>query len=360
MRMSISLICRREADMNSIFIWPRTAGSGLIVVALSLLIGDYAAAEDAAIIRSPTGEATVRLTGEILEFRGDGLVLQRLGREDRIAADRVILIQGDWSEPHQAADRLRASGDFAAAIERYSAALRTESRGWVQRRLLADLAVCYANTGQVALAADAFLRLTADDAATPYLYAMPLNWQTTQPDAALAARARDWLRDGDSESARLLGASWLLATQDRAAALTALNTLTASEDTRIALLAEAQVWRTQLVQVTAEQAASWREQLDRLPESLRVGPTYVVGQAFARLEQPETAALLLMRIPILHADQADLAAACLTLAARQLENLGQSKDAARLYREVIAKHAGGRHAQEAEARLRTLNQNSDN
>ncbi|MCA9155620.1 MAG: hypothetical protein KDA38_12565 [Planctomycetales bacterium] len=345
--------------MPSILVWLTNAGSGLVAIVLTLLFSGFAMAEDVAIVRSPTGDATVRLTGEILEFRGDGLVMRRLGREDRIAADRVVEIQGDWSEPHRAADRLRASSDFAAASERYSAALRTESRGWVQRRLLADLAVCYANTGQVALAADAVLRLTADDAATPYLYAMPLNWQTTQPDAALAAQARNWLRDGGSESARLLGASWLLATQDRAAALAALNTLTASDDARVALLAEAQVWRTQLVQITAEQAASWREQLDRLPEDLRAGPTFVVGQAFARLEQSETAALLLMRVPILHADQADLAAACLTLAARQLENLGQSKDAARLYREVIAKHAGGRHAQEAEARLRTLSQNTD-
>ncbi|MCA9221476.1 MAG: hypothetical protein KDA71_14195, partial [Planctomycetales bacterium] len=61
--------------MPSILVWLTNAGSRLVAIVLTLLFSGFAMAEDVAIVRSPTGDATVRLTGEILEFRGDGRVM---------------------------------------------------------------------------------------------------------------------------------------------------------------------------------------------------------------------------------------------------------------------------------------------
>ena len=146
------------------------------------------------------------------------------------------------------------------------------------------------------------------------------------------------MENRDLPIARLIGASWLLSTSNREQALAALSELTSDPDPRIAMLAETQQWRDQIVTATAQQAELWQEQLLRLDTSLRAGPFFLVGQTLARHGKNAEAALAFMRVAIMHPVQSELAAESLFAAGEQLEKLGNSGGAQTVYRELVQKH----------------------
>jgi len=130
--------------------------------------------------------------------------------------------------------------------------------------------------------------------------------------------------------------------------------LAQDQDPRIAGLAKAQTWRQSLAGVSDAQIASWRQTIERLPEELRAGPSYVLGRALAQRGEHETAALTLLRVPILYPRETELAAAALLEAGRALERLEQREEAAGLYREVLGEWPNDSAATEAAARLEAL------
>jgi hypothetical protein len=153
----------------------------------------------------------------------------------------------------------------------------------------------------------------------------------------------------------LLGASNLLSTNHRAAALERLKPLSFDSDPRIAGLARAQVWRTTLAGVNDLQAESWHREIESIPETLRAGPYYVLGRMLAARHQPDRAALAYLRVPILYPRHRQLAARCLLEAGRELERIGQKSEAASLYRELTAAHSNTPAASEGQSRLQALN-----
>jgi TolA-binding protein len=136
--------------------------------------------------------------------------------------------------------------------------------------------------------------------------------------------------------------------------MTTLEQLAASKEAHVALLASAQLWRTRVVTATADDVTQWRERLERMPSELRAGPYFLVGQALARLGQPQESAIAFMRVAILYPEQRQLSAEALTQAGRQLQSLGETKQAAALFREVLLKFADTPSAAVAQARLDAL------
>ena len=73
-----------------------------------------------------------------------------------------------------------------------------------------------------------------------------------------------------------------------------------------------------------------------MPDSLRAGPYFLLGQGLARHNDPLGAALAFLRIPILHPNRQVLVPDALWRAGQCLEAGGQQQDAALVYREVLA------------------------
>lgn len=320
---------------------------------LAMILPLTAWAEDVVVFRGgKEAKQTLRRTGTIEDYSGAGLIIKTsAGREETIPVERVIEIQTPTSAEETKGDALSRAGKLLEAIDAYRAAKRSESRRWVVRRIMARLVSCYERQGQVDLAGDEFLALLAGDAETPYYAAIPLAWRAS---AATPTQAKAWLGQTKEPTAVLLGASWLLAGADRQRAINALTALTTDLDPRIARLATAQLWRTKQVTASSDEIDRWQAQLEKLPGDLRAGPLLVIGDGLLRHNRSEDAGLAYLQVPLVYHSRELLAADGLLSAARVLEKLKRTDDAARLYRELQVKHPWFADKHEIESRLQAL------
>ena len=172
------------------------------------------------------------------------------------------------------------------------------------------------------------------------------------PTAAVARKAAAWLDDGDQPAAVLIGASQLLMTDQRAAAVGALKGLLSEPDRRIAWLAFAQLWRAGSANATPEQWTNFAEKIDAADESLR-GSLLRPGFG-AQGQDPEAAALALLRVPLLYPREYDLSARALLDAGTCLQKVERPSQAAGLYRELLSRFGQAGAADEARRRLERL------
>ena len=303
--------------------------------------------QDTVVYLSGKSDTTASVQGEIVEYLGQQLTIRTAAGEKILAGKPILEIRTAWSEQRQAAKRLQQQGEMQAAAERFIEAIKAESRGWAKRMLLAELVRCYDGADQIEEAGEYFLQLLASDPQTPDYDAIPLCWNTRSVKAEIQRRAAAWI-DDKRPAAQLLGASWLLTSQ-RVKALNTFKTLSTNSDSRIAQLASAQQWRTQTVTVKASSLGRWEALIERIPQrsGLRSGPLYLLGEALARLEQTEPAALAFLKTPLLYPRQHRLSAECLLRAGKELEKIERRNEALSLYREITQKYPHTRPASAA-------------
>lgn len=284
--------------------------------------------------------ARTKLTGEVLDYTGETLLLRLPGGNERaFPAARVFYIETARSPAHVQGDKLSAQRRYAAALAEYRTALDKETRRWVRREILARLTLCHRELGQAVEAGQHFLLLLESDPNTPYFDVIPLAWDNNEAEnPALKAAAGGWLARGDSSAAQLLGASYLLSSSERTAAVERLKQLSFDRDPRVEWLARAQVWRVSLATASDLQVRSWSEDVEKAPEQLRGGGYLVLGRAWSARQQPARAALALLRVPILYPHHHRLGAAALYEAAVELAKIGQRAEAVSLYREVAKQY----------------------
>lgn len=335
-RIRIRRLCRRAPDESG----SRAAGRGWpaiwgLLVLSALAAARASAAEDVVTVASANHPLSrTKLSGRIIDYTGRELTLELSGGTQRtFPAELVVEIQTTWPPGMQEGDALRGRRQFAAAYRKYAEANNREDRQWVRRKLMAQMVYCLRQQGAMVQAGEFFLLLLRADPATPDFDKIPLAWLPGEPAADLAQKAREWLHRADVPAAVLLGASHLLSTAQGPEALEKLRLLGGEKDSRIALLAEAQAWRTTLVTSTPEAALAWRQRVELLPEALRAGPYLVLGRALAYHKRYEDAALALLRVPILYPGEEALSAEALALAAQALERAGDADDAQRLRHE---------------------------
>jgi tetratricopeptide (TPR) repeat protein len=326
-----------------------------IILALTLAVSRLpCSAEDSVtILTGKDAKTRTNRVGEIVEYTGESLQLKSLsGRVENLPAARVVDIRTTWTLTHERADSLRAEGKPDEAVIAYKLALREESRSWARRKIMSELVACYAETGRFDLAGDEWRTIVKSDPATRYYNVIPVAWSSIPPDAPLQTRAAAWL-NGKEPAAQVLGASWLLAGTQRSAAITALDSLASSKtiDPRIRSLAQIQLWRTKLVSATMQEVQRWQSAIEQLPSEVRASGYFVVGEALARLEQPEEAALAYLHISVVHNEQRVMAAEALLAAAKVHDKLGREEQAVALYREVLSGYSRTAAAEEAKARL---------
>jgi len=299
-----------------------------------------------------------RLSGRVLDYTGEVLLLELPdGRQQKIPGEKVLQVHTTYGPVHQEAQHRFEQGRWPEALSLYRKALQEEQRRWVRREILARMTACYEETGQLASACETFLLLMQSDPKTPYWVVVPLAWLPREPEGLLERQARQWLgQDGEQAAwTVLLGASHLLSTSERPAALAQLRRLATHKDCRIALLAVAQTWRTAM-QVEPAQLDLWQQTIQKMPESVRAGPYYLLGRAWAQQRQWEEAALAWLRIPILYGSPRALCARALLEAGSALEQLGRPEQSARLYQELLHTHPDSVYASEAAQRIQQLQQ----
>lgn len=306
-------------------------------------------AEDRVVILDRSGREVTR-SGEIRQYSAQELTMQLpQGTEFRVEADRVVRVETPRSPPHVQADTLYQSRQYGPALAAYRQALGSESRLWIKRVLYAQTIRCLRNEGQIESAATAFLVLIEEEPQSRQVDAIPLAWTATGGDASLEPKFQNWLADRAQPWARLIAASWLLPGAKRADAKSTLERLTRTEPSPLRELAQVQLWRTEVADVSPLTLERWKDQTERLPESLRAGPYFVLGQALGQHGRSEAAVLALLRVPLLYPEHHDLAAEALAEAARRLEATGDPSAALRLRRELVRDYpdtGAGRHAEQ--------------
>jgi len=315
--------------------------------------GQLASAEDVVIARSASDSAVhVKRTGEILDYTGTQLTLRTtLGRDEIIPASRIVEIQTAWSPSHEQARALRQAGKLSDAVRAFKSAKEQDGRPWAQRQIAAELAGTLLEMGKIGVAGDEFLTIIAADPQTIHWDVAPIAWQSLTLDAASEARAAAWLASAESPAARLLGASWLSGSSRQADVDAALQSLADSKDRRIAGLARIERWRSRLATASTGDLEQWSRELSALPAEIQSVGWYVLGDGYARHDEPERAAIAYLKPPLLFRQQRALAADGLLAAAGQLEVLGQTEEAKSLYREILRDFA---HLPPAEAAREAL------
>lgn len=322
-----------------------------------LLLGDFVQAQDVVTL-APRSEGAGRIVmkGKVIDYTGALLTLEdALGAKANIPGKQVVDVQSTWTAEQSAGDDAWARRDFATAATKYQAALAVEPRRWVKRMIQGRLVAALRENDRWEPAAELFLSLVREDPATPDFATIPLPWTTLSPTPTLETKAGGWMNDRTSSVAALVGASFLLSTPARGEALRRLGELATDADVRIARLADAQRWRTAAVTADAATVGTWEMTLEKIPEPLRAGPHLVVGRAWASHNEPERAALQLLRVPILYGDrQPRLAAEAFWSAGQALERLARPAQAADLYRELLRDFPATAAAATARDRLKEL------
>ncbi|MBM4000227.1 MAG: tetratricopeptide repeat protein [Planctomycetes bacterium] len=337
----------------------RLIPSGVLVLASLSSIGIAGGrpgllAEDTVVVAGASGRGTRRMTGEIRDFTGRELILVRAsGREERIPTERVVGVESVWVESQVLARKLQAEGRIDEAIAMWRKAADEEPRTWVRRGILAALVTCYRQSGRNELAGDLFAALLESDPDTHYFSVIPLAWSSEPPRGAIESKAAQWL-DHPRDAMRLVGASHLLASPSSGAARDALVKLDAAADPRVARLAAAQLWRTEVATSTLGGLERWAEGIERIEADLRAGPYFVLGSALARHAQVDKAALALLRVPIHFPGERVLAAESLWAAARLLDKESRTDEASILYGELSADYPETAPAAPARTRLQEL------
>lgn len=296
-------------------------------------------------------QARTKVTGEIVDYTGREIVIKLdNGRDMKRPGGTVAEIETIWQPDKLEADRLMTERQFSAAREKYTAAVKRDKRPWARRLMVARIIRCYRELEQYEPAGRLFLALVGEDLDTPYFDQIPLVWLTMEPAVAVREAAGGWLADG-RPVARLLGASHLLTTARRQDALEQLELLTREKDARLAILATAQYWRASVASADADRVAGWQRRVTDVPETLRAGPWWVIGRAWARLEDVERAALAMLHVPVLYPQERALSADALLSAAQLLDAAGQPAAAMRLNQELISRYPGDRLSAQLSERL---------
>jgi TolA-binding protein len=296
-------------------------------------------------------QARSRVTGEVVDYTGKQIVIRLSDdREIKRPGQLVAAIETIWPAAKTEGDRLFEKHEFAAAREKYSAAIHAETRRWARRAILAQIIACHRELDQFEPAGKLFLALVREDPDTPYFEEIPLAWQPTDPAASLAQAASQWLEDGNPV-AGLLGASHLLSSLKRQEALDRLSQLARDKDARIASLAEGQVWRVSIPTAKNDQVAVWERRVEDFPDAFRAGPYWVLGRALAQHGEPVRAVLAFLHVPIVYPQARPLAADALRDAAALLEKQGDAAAASRLRQEIVAVYPESLAAIEAKSTL---------
>jgi tetratricopeptide (TPR) repeat protein len=332
----------------------------VVVLAPFGAVGGAAWAQDRVVLKRGRSSGRMTVSGEVIDFTGEEIRI-RSSAGDAVRtypAAEVVAVETAQSESHDRALAALAAGRVDEAIDEFEAALRTESRAWVRREILAQLVSCALRRGDYPSAKARFLTLLKGDPQTRHFRRIPLAWTAEDVPPAARDEAHAWLGDS-SEAAQLIGASLLVEDPShQMAARTVLRALAASPDPRIQAYAQMQGWRLELAAENPgdSRIRHWEERIEELSPDLRAGPAYVLGRAYATRHDYELAAATLLWLPLVDDHDFRLSARACLEAGLALDKIGQHAEARGLFREVAERYGKTPSGAEARRMLKSASQ----
>lgn len=332
----------------------RSVVTGTLGVLAAFLFTVSSHADDRIVLQLEGNASRVGLSCQVVEYTGREItVLTRQGKRAYPAA-QVIEVKTTNTAPHEQGRKLFAEGRIAEARAQFEEALKAEERGWVRREILSQLVRCALRAGDYGSAARRFLLIAQSDPDTIYFHLIPLMWAPRVLDPSLEAEARDWLTK-PIPAARLLAASYLLNDPYQGqAAETELKALRSSPSRPVQQMAQTQLWRLRLrtADVSVLEIQRWENQIEALPELLRGGPYYLLGQAHLTRGEYESAATALLWLPLVYDHDHFLAGRACFEAAVALQRIGQVQQSNTLFEEVATRFGKTSYAREAMQELK--------
>lgn len=308
-------------------------------------------------IQQPGG-SRFPISGIIDDYTGRELtLLVRSGEAPRrYPRHDVVEVQTAYTARHERGRQLLLEGKPVEAKVELNQAMKDEDRTWVRREILALLVRCALWDGNYRAATPAFLSIVESDPETMHYGLAPLAWTNTTSANDVRLEARGWLADRSPVS-QLIGASHLLFDAEmNDQAETTLRRLSRESNIKLQRLAQMQLWRVRslLGNSTPNELLRWETAIEELPDELRMGGYFVLGQTLARQQEPERAAAALLWLPLVYdADRYLAARACLE-SAELVESFGDKAHAVTLLTEVVFRFSDTPSGKAAEARWKQL------
>lgn len=313
------------------------------------------ACADRVTIRPEESGGLMTLTGTIADFTDEALTLHPAGRTgaETIPARSVLAIETYRTPGHQTGIESYQRGDIPAAVQAFEQALQSENRSWVRQEILAWLVRCHRRRGDRDAAVSRFVEIVTTEPRTRHWGVAPLGWTAEPLSPRLQVAAKQWLV-AKPEAVRLVGASLLMSeTTHRIGAISEFNRLVKSADPYVSSQAQALLWSANLPATitSAEQMNRWLREIERMPESIRGGPWYVLAQARLQRNEPDEAVTALLRVFLQYPENEELAARSGLEAALALQRLNRFGEAEPILREVVDRFPWTTSGREALDRL---------
>lgn len=311
---------------------------------------------DRVLFKTSSG-AKKRIQGRIQNYNKDFLqVLNGKNNElDNIPVrllEEVHLLQ---STTQQAAAKAVTSKDYQTASRLYDQACNNEKRNWARHLLLEQQIKVGLAISDYELAGSRFYRLlNLNVGPVPYAL-MPLKWAENQSSPPSAA---SW-RESNREEMQLIGMSWFLLDESQQKKNeTLLRRLVRSEDSQIRQLANAQRWRLYIAsgRFSESELFRWESQVEQMEGSLRGGPYYLLGTAYATQLEHDRALTRWLWLPANRHPDAGLSAFALKQSADALTGLGLKKQAKILYTEILEDYPQTQSAHQIRLKSPRLNE----
>jgi hypothetical protein len=273
----------------------------------------------------------ITLVGKIQKLNQQVLEIQSTtGQVHKLSNDRIELLEVAWASPAAAAAHARfAQQQYTDALKQNDEILRAGGIPlWQQCVLLSELVESAEAAGKPELAGKLFLLLVQQSPPDYLIATIPLNWTSRELTPPLEKAAREWLAQSD-EYAGLLGASWLLLTDQSQAARQRLQRIQASESKLLQRLATMQLWRATPPSETTGEMARWIQARDSLALPLQLGPTEFLAERYSRVDKTDLAIGEWLRIAATYRQHPYRAGLALEQARMRLERDGDKTQAER-------------------------------
>lgn len=308
------------------------------------------AAADRVTIRPEDSTGLLVITGDIQDYNDVQLTLRVGGAPAQSYPRSVIAAVTTFRTPaHVRGLELYEQGQLAEAVAQFELALDAEQRKWMRHEVLAGLVQAHQRRGEFDAAVRRFVEIAAEEPHSRHWEIAPLHWMPSTVSEPLQVDARRWAA-APSEAVRLVGASVCLGNSaTRLTGVAELHKLARAQDRYIAPLAQALLWGATLDSnvTSVEELNRWQRDIERMPESIRGGPWYALGQARLRRNEPEEAAAALLRVLIVHDADELLAARAGLEAGLALRRINRDDESQQVLAEVIERFPWTPSAREA-------------
>ena len=249
-------------------------------------------------------------------------IVVQSGQRHKLNSDRIERIDVAWDNADaQAAHERYIKREYLQALKENDEVLRTGGiPKWQQCILLSELVECAEAVGRPEVAGQLFLVLMQQGPPDFLVANVPLNWTSRELTPGIEKAAREWLEQPD-DYAGLLGASWLLLSDQTDAAKKRLQKVQQSPSKLLQRLSAMQLWRATPPSATSGQIQTWIAARDSLLLPLQLGPTEFLAERLARVEKTDLAVGEWLRLAATHTDHPHRVEAALEAAKHRLGRL---------------------------------------